>query len=353
MMIENVLTKRLGVKLPIIQAPMASATTPEMVISAARSGALGSLGAAYMSPAEMVSAIRKIRREVDHPFQVNLFSPIAKREVTADAFSAASDNLSAIRSDLGLENANEFPNFENNFSEQFEVLIDEKIPIVGFHFGLPESRFVERIKSAGAFVIGCATRSTDAVTLEEAGVDAIIAQGFEAGGHQGTFGSDEPPSMFGLMALVPQVVDAVSVPVIAAGGLMDGRGIAAVLKLGASAAQLGTAFLATPESKAQDVHKSLLVSGDHEGTRITRAFSGRPARGLINTMMDMLDKYPESILPFPYQHALTSRVRAEAALQGKAEYLPMWAGQGAGMVRNQSTEEIILALAEGLEIALR
>ena len=351
-MIENALTDCLGVKLPIIQAPMASATTPEMVIAAARAGALGSLGAAYMSPEDMVVAIRKIRSQIEVPFQVNLFSPSPQRTITAESFSAANGALQEIRRDLGLENSNEFPSHENNFNEQFDVLIQEKVPIVGFHFGLPNGGYIERAKSADAFVIGCATRPGDAVKLEQSGVDAVVAQGFEAGGHQGTFECEESPSMLGLMALVPQIVDAISLPVIAAGGLMDGRGIAAALKLGASAAQLGTAFLATPESKAHDVHKSLLVNDGNQSTRITRAFSGRPARGLINKMMEALDNDSNNILPFPYQHILTSKIRSEAGRQGDSQYLSMWAGQGFRMIRNQTTEEIITGLADEIEQAL-
>ena len=351
-MITNALISRFGTKLPIIQAPMASATTPGMVVAAAQAGALGSLGAAYMAPEEIAAAIRDIKAQIDVPFQVNLFSPSSEQTITDYDISQASQRLSQIRAHLGLANVNELPEVKNNFGEQLEVVLQEKIPIVGFHFGFPKGCFIEKVKSSGAFIVGCATSPVDALALEEEGADAIIAQGFEAGGHQGTFNREEAPSMLGLMALVPQVVDAVSVPVIAAGGLMDGRGIAAVLKLGASAAQLGTAFLATPESKAHQKHKEILLSGNYISTRITRAFSGRPARGIINAMMNYLDDTPENILPFPYQHSLTSKIRLEAARQGKSEYLSMWAGQGASMARRQNTGEIIAALARELDLAL-
>ena len=351
-MITNALISRLGIKLPIIQAPMASATTPDMVIAAAKAGALGSLGAAYMAPEEILAAIRYIRDQIDVPFQVNLFSPSPERMLTNHVISAASQRLTKIRADLGLDNLDELPEIKNNFNEQLEVVIREKIPIVGFHFGFPEACFIEKVKSSGAFIVGCATRPVDALALEEEGADAIVAQGFEAGGHQGTFDGDEAPSMLGLMALVPQVIDVVSVPVIAAGGLMDGRGIAAVMRLGASAAQLGTAFLATPESKAHQKHKEILLSTKYPSTRITRAFSGRPARGLINVMMNYLDETPENILPFPYQHSLTSKIRREAARQDKPEYLSMWAGQGASMARGQGTGEIITTLARELDSTL-
>ncbi|MBT06712.1 MAG: nitronate monooxygenase [Rhodospirillaceae bacterium] len=351
-MMTNDLINRFGTKLPIIQAPMASATTPDMVVAAAHAGALGSLGAAYMAPEEISSAIRDIRAQINVPFQVNLFSPSSEKTIADHDVSQASQRLTPIQANLGLANVNELPEVKNNFGEQLEVVLREKVPIVGFHFGFPEACFIEKVKSSGALIVGCATSPVDAVALETEGADAIVAQGFEAGGHQGTFNPEEKPSMLGLMALVPQVVDVVSVPVIAAGGMMDGRGIAAALKLGASAAQLGTAFLATPESKAHQKHKEILLSGNYISTRITRAFSGRPARGIINSMMNYLDDTPENILPFPYQHSLTSKIRLEAARQGKSEYFSMWAGQGASMARGQNTGEIIAALARELDLAL-
>ncbi len=351
-MIFNTLTERLGIKYPIIQAPMASATTPAMVIAASEAGALGSLGAAYMAPDEIRTAIRQIRKATKQPFQVNLFSPQKQHALTESEIDQANEPLRSIRAELGIADPNSPPDFKDRFEDQLQVLLEEKISIVGFHFGLPHSEHLVEVKTSGAVLIGCATRVGDAVVLEESGADIVVAQGIEAGGHQGTFGSEEAPSMIGLMALIPQIVDAVSVPVVAAGGLMDGRGLAAVLALGASAGQLGTAFLASPESKAHESHKKLLVDGAVDETRITRAFSGRPARGIVNRMMEEVDAFPDHILPFPYQHALTSRIRAVASEKNKSDFLSMWAGQGAKMARNLGTGDIIRALALELERAL-
>ena len=352
-MIRNLLTERLGINYPIIQAPMASATTPAMVIAASEAGALGSLGAAYMGPDEIRSAIREIRRSTKYPFQVNLFAPQKRYSLTDDEVERATTPLRSIREELGLADRNLVPEYKDRFSDQLQVLLDEEVSIIGFHFGLPDDDDLKKVKTAGALLIGCATKVSDATALEKAGIDFIIAQGFEAGGHQGTFRSEDEPSMIGLMALVPQVVDAVSIPVIAAGGLMDGRGLAAVLALGASAGQLGTVFLPSPESKAHELHKRLLLGGARDGTRVTRAFSGRPARGLINRMMNELDVIPNGILPFPYQHSLTTEIRAAAGTKNRPEFLSMWAGQGANMSRNLSTAEIVNSLAVELEQVLK
>ena len=351
-MILNTLTERLGIKYPIIQAPMASATTPAMVIAASEAGALGSLGAAYMAPDEIRAAIREIREATEQPFQVNLFAPQKQYTLTEGEIDEANQPLRSIRAELGISDPNSPPEFKDRFVNQLQVLLEEEISIVGFHFGLPHSEHLKNVKTSGAIVIACATRVSDAIVLEKSGVDIVVAQGVEAGGHQGTFHSEETPSMIGLMALIPQIVDAVSVPVIAAGGLMDGRGLAAALTLGASAGQLGTAFLASPESKAHEIHKKLLLDGAVDETRITRAFTGRPARGLINRMMDKVDAFPDQILPFPYQHALTGEIRAVAAKTNQSDFLSMWAGQGAKMVRNLSTGEIVGILAIELKQAL-
>ena len=350
-MMQNALTDLLGIEHPIIQAPMASAATPEMVIAASEAGALGSLGAAYMSPDEIRSSIHQIRRATIRPFQVNLFSPPEPRKLSDSDVGRAMEPLRAIRQELDLTEPNEVPQFKDQFLAQLKVLLEENISIIGFHFGLPEPEEVEQVKASGALLIGCATRPSDAVILEQSGADIIVAQGFEAGGHQGTFIAAEEPSTIGLMSLIPQIVDAVSVPVIAAGGLMDGRGLAAALALGAGAGQLGTAFLATQESKAHDLHKKLLLERKGGVPRFTRAFSGRPARGIVNRMMEDIEKTPNAILPFPYQHILTSEIRAVAAKTNKPEFLSMWAGQGANMVRNMSTGEMVRVLAKELEIA--
>ena len=204
-------------------------------------------------------------------------------------------------------------------------------------------------------LIGTATTVEEAIELERAGVDAAIAQGSEEGAHRGTFATDFDAALVGTMALVPQMVDAVTVPVIASGGIMDGRGVAAALALGASAAQIGTAFLTSDEAGIPAAHKqAILAARDHE-THLTRAFSGRPARGIVNRFMTEFDRAgaPEAILPFPLQNALTRPLRTAAAEQGRAEFLSLWAGQGVRLARRQSARDLIARLAEETETAVR
>ena len=202
-------------------------------------------------------------------------------------------------------------------------------------------------------VIGTATTVGEAVSLETAGVDAIVTQGSEAGGHRGTFAGTFEAGLVGTMALVPQVVDAVKVPVIASGGIMDGRGIAAALALGASAVQMGTAFLTCHEAGIPDAYKEAILRAHEDETRLTRAFSGRPARGIVNRFMTEIDRTPESILSFPLQNALTRPLRSEAARQGRAELLSLWAGQAARLARRQSAADLVARLALETEEAMR
>jgi nitronate monooxygenase len=202
--------------------------------------------------------------------------------------------------------------------------------------------------------MGTATTVAEAVILEKAGVDAIVAQGSEAGGHRGTFSVDFEKGMVGTIALVPQMVDAVSVPVVASGGIMDGRGIAAALALGATAVQLGTAFLTCRESGLPETYRVAILQAHEDHTRITRAFSGRPARGIVNRFMNQVESADpaEAILPFPFQNALTRPLRTAAAKQGRSEFLSLWAGQGVRLARRQSAGELVARLVRETEEAI-
>jgi nitronate monooxygenase len=211
---------------------------------------------------------------------------------------------------------------------------------------------MQAIKARGMFVMGTATTVAEAVSLETAGVDAIVAQGSEAGGHRGTFAGPFEAGLVGTMALVPQVVDAVSLPVIASGGIMDGRGIAAALALGAQAVQMGTAFLTCHEAGIPDAYKEAILKAHEDETRLTRAFSGRPARGIVNRFMTEIDRTAESILPFPLQNALTRPLRSAAAKQGRAEFLSLWAGQAVRLARRQPAAELVARLVKETEQAI-
>jgi nitronate monooxygenase len=225
--------------------------------------------------------------------------------------------------------------------------------VFSFTFGVLPPDAIAAIKSKKMLLFGTATTVDEAIALEKAGVDGVVAQGSEAGGHRGTFGGDFQSGMIGTMALVPQIVDSVSVPVIASGGIMDGRGIAAAMALGASAVQLGTAFLTCEEAGIPEAYKKAILQAHEDQTRITRAFSGRPARGIVNRFMSEVESdAPGSILPFPLQNSVTRPLRSAAAKAGRAEFLSLWAGQGVRMTRRQTASELVARLASELENTL-
>ena len=348
MSVTTAVTEMLGIGHPIIQAPMASATSAEIVAAVSNAGGLGSLGAAYLAPDKLRAEIDGIRRATDRPFMVNLFVP-DRSTYDAARLDRANAALQPIRAELGVSPPNVPPQSNNAFVEQFEVLIEARVPVFSFHFGIPEGDAVARAKAAGMVVAGSATTAADAKRLAEAGADLVVAQGVEAGGHQGTFDVETEPSMIGVHALVREIVGVVPVPVIAAGGIMDGRDIAAILKAGAGAAQMGTAFLACPESVAHSCHKRAVLEADDDTTRLTRAFSGRPARGLVNRFIDEIGAQADAIPPFPYQMALTGPLRVAAAKQNRPEFMSLWAGQGVARARPRPAGDLIGELAAELE----
>jgi nitronate monooxygenase len=346
------LLERLGIQEPIIQAPMAGgATTPELVSAVSEAGALGFLGAAYLTEEAIATASAEVRRRTSRPFGINLFAPLP--EPPAVDVSRMLELLAPVHARLGLAPP-EAPSIRpSTFDAQLDAVLDTDATVFSFTFGLLSDGVVGRLHAREIFVMGTATTVDEALQLEAAGVDAIVVQGSEAGAHRGTFGGPFEAAMIGTMALVPQVVDAVRVPVVASGGIMDGRGIAAALALGASAAQLGTAFLTCPESGIPASHKQAILGGREDATRITRAFSGRPARGLVNPLMDRIDAEPDAIPPFPLQNAVTRPIRTAAAAGDDAAHLSLWAGQGVRMARRLPAADLVAALAEELASASR
>jgi nitronate monooxygenase len=241
------------------------------------------------------------------------------------------------------------------FNEQLAAALDTGASVFSFTLGALPKKTIEAIKARGMFLIGTATTVEEAITLEQTGVDAIVTQGSEAGGHRATFAADFDAGMIGTISLVPQVVDAVAVPVIASGGIMDGRGIAAALALGASAVQLGTAFLTTDEAGVPEVYKEAILKAREHETRVTRAFSGRPARGIVNRFMREYDESNAAgaILPFPLQNDLTRPLRVAAAKQGRPEFLSLWAGQGVRLAQRRTAAQMVECLAITTEAAIR
>ncbi|TCP58097.1 nitronate monooxygenase [Tumebacillus sp. BK434] len=339
-------TEKLGIRVPILQAPMAGgATTPELMAAVSNAGGLGSLGAGYLSAAAMREAIRRIRELTDQPFAVNLFVPESPRE---DAVRSAAANglMRPYRAELGLPEEPSVAAYAEPFAEQIAVVLEERVPVFSFTFGIPSAEVLQQLREQGITTIGTATTVREAVLLEQSGIDLIHAQGGEAGGHRGTFLGRPEDALVGTMALVPQIVDGVTLPVIAAGGIMDGRGIAAALMLGAEAVQLGTAFLTTAECGIHPAYKAALLTSTEESTSLTKAFSGKPARGLQNRFLREMEPHQHALPDYPIQNALTRDIRQAAAKQNNPDFLSLWAGQGSRLTRQETAAELMSRLIE-------
>jgi len=352
--IDNPLMQQLRIKHPVIQAPMAGgADTPELVAAVCNAGALGFIGAGYSTPEQIAELAKSVRGQTKHPFGLNLFAQTPAPEAPRNV-DAVLQGVAPFFAELGLPapTAPAMPSI--TFSEQLAAVLETDSSFFSFTFGIPSTGPIQALKRRGIFVLGTATTVDEAVELEKAGVDAIVAEGSEAGGHRGTFSGDFTAGLVGTISLVPQIVDAVRIPVIASGGIMDGRGIAAALALGASAVQMGTAFLTCKESGVPESYKEAILTSPESETRITRAFSGRPARGIINRFLTTFesDEAAQSILPFPLQNALTRPLRNAARNQNRAEFLSLWAGQGVRLARRQSAAELISRLALETDAAI-
>ena len=340
------LLELLGIELPILLAPMAGPGTPELAIAVSEAGGLGGLPCA-MSTAEQVRRdLGVIRQRTARPVNVNFFChaqpvPDAAREAAWKA------RMAGYFGELGLDPAAPVAGPERRpFDDAMCQLVEEFRPrVVSFHFGLPEPRLLARVKAAGCAVLSSATTTAEARWLVANGCDAIIAQGYEAGGHRGMFLTDNIATQAGTLALVPQVADAVSLPVIAAGGITDARGIAAAFALGASAAQVGTAYLYCPEAKMHAGHRAALRSAGDDATALTNVYSGRPARGIVNRMMRELGPIAPDAPAFPLASKATAPLRAAAEARGSVDFTPLWAGQAAGLGREMGAADLTRLLA--------
>jgi nitronate monooxygenase len=349
------LAELLGTQHGIIQAPMAGGTTtPELVAAVSNAGGLGSIGAAYLTPDQISEAVAAVRRLTNRPFCVNLFVPSPTPDPGTWDPSAILAFLSAHHAAVGLPAPERPTSFAPNPAAQWAAVLAERIPVFSFTFGVPDAEVISAFQASGTRVVGSATTVAEARTLADAGVDAVVAQGSEAGAHRATFASGFEESLVGTLALVPQVVDAVSIPVIASGGIMDGRGIVAAEALGAAGVQLGTAFLTTDEAGTSPPYRGALLRAREDQTIVTRAFSGRPARGIVNAFIEQMSEpgAPEP-LPFPIQNALTGPMRRAAAQQGDAERLALWAGQGVPLARAIGAAELVARLVDERERVLR
>jgi nitronate monooxygenase len=343
MKLQTPICEQLNIRYPVIQAGMAGAADADLAAAVSSAGALGTVGAAYMTPDVIRKTVRKIRERTDNPFAVNLFC--AKEEPGGETIDAEKVQhvLNRFRKDLGIHEKFGYEKPKELFEEQFQVLMEEKVPVISTAFGLLPPDKMEQAKKAGSKVISMVTTVNEAIAAEKAGVDIIVAQGSDAGGHRGTFdiGAHPNGANIGTFSLVPQVADHVTVPVVAAGGIMDGRGLIAALALGAAGVQLGTAFLISKESAAHPVYKKALSESTEESTVITNSFSGRPARGIKNKFIEEFEAAAEP-LPFPIQNALTNDIRSAAAEKNRPEYMSLWAGQATRLLSPEENAADIL-----------
>ncbi|WP_066187277.1 MULTISPECIES: NAD(P)H-dependent flavin oxidoreductase [Gracilibacillus] len=339
---SNRLMKALGIRYPIIQAGMAGGvTTPELVAAVSNAGGLGTIGAGYLNLEQTRASIRKVKQLTNKPFAVNLFTPETPEVVEKDV-AQANEWLRPFREALHIS---EIPEVKEEhaiiFEQQIQVLIEEEVPVCSFTFGIPDADLLQQLKVEDILVIGTATTVAEAKANEDSGMDMVVMQGSEAGGHRGTFLGRFEEAMIGTMALIPQAADQVTIPLIAAGGIADGRGVLASLILGAQAAQIGTAFLTCAESGANDLHKQAVLNSREDQSMLTSSFSGKPARGIQNDFMIKMKKYEPDFPPYPIQNTLTKSIRRLAGQQQRTEWMSLWSGQNPRTCQGQSAKDLL------------
>jgi nitronate monooxygenase len=340
------LSELLGVELPIVQAPMAGVQDHELAIAVAEAGGLGSIPCAMLSPEGVRRQVEIFRQRTKKPVNLNFFChTLPAPDPARDA--RWRELLQGYYQELGVDPAGSPPGPSRApFDEALCAVVEELRPeVVSFHFGLPPRALVDRVRACGAKVLSSATTVAEARRLEELGCDAIVAQGAEAGGHRGMFLATDVSSQVGTFALVPQVVDAVELPVIASGGVSDARGVAAALALGAAGVQIGTAYLRCPEAKTSPLHRAALAAARDDATRIANVYTGRPARGLENRIMRELGPLNVAAPAFPGAAGALAPLRAKAEARGSSDFSTLWAGQAAPLAREIGAAELTRQLA--------
>jgi nitronate monooxygenase len=341
------ITASLGIEYPIIQGPLGGLSTQRLTATVSNFGGLGSFGAHGWTPAAIKDVIAEIRTLTAKPFAMNLWVSMEDEGAHtsgSEAFARSLSFLSGHIQALGGALPAFTPYVPIKFEDQARVLLDAKVPAFSFIYGIPPKEILDECRAQGILTIGAATTADEAIVLEQAGVDVIAASGFEAGGHRGSFLRPAEESLTGTFSLVPQVVDAVSAPVVAAGGIADARGMVAAFALGAEGVQIGSAFLACEESGASLHHRKALLSGNTLRTGLTRGFTGRLARGIHNQLLEELNRQGVEILPYPLQRGLVRNLAIPAEKAAKPELLPLWAGQSASLCRHTDAKELLQSL---------
>ncbi|TWT23319.1 nitronate monooxygenase [Luteimonas marina] len=348
--------QRLGLVRPIVQGPFGGGlSSVDLVVAVSEAGGLGSFGAHHLDAAGIAGVAAAIRARTNRPFALNLWLPFEDSDdppIDDDAYANHAALLAPYYAELGIDPPPRPERFTPRFEDQIEALLDARPAAFSFVFGVPPPAILDRCRTLGIATIGAVTTPDEAIALDRAGVDLIVATGFEAGGHRVSFLRQPEDCLTGGLSLIPQVADAVRAPVIAAGGIADGRGILAALSLGAQAAQIGTAFLACDESNASALHRERLFGDEAKRTGLTRAFSGRLARGLVNPLMTRMRGRENALPPYPVQSWLTGAMRQAAIAQGRADLMPLWAGQSAPLLRHRSASALTAALIDEVEARL-
>ena len=337
----------LGIEYPIIQGPLGGLSTQRLTATVSNFGGLGSFGAHGLSPSAIKDVIAEIRALTSNPFAINLWVSMkdeGARTSGSEAFSRSLAPLAGHIQSLGSALPDYKPYAPVKFEDQARILLDAKVPVFSFVIGIPPREILDECRAQHIITVGTATTPDEAIALEQAGVDAIVASGFEGGGHRGSFLLPAEESLIGTFSLVPQVADVVSIPVIAAGGIGDARGAVAAFALGAEGVQIGTAFLATEESGAGALHRNAILSSRARRTSLTRGFTGRLARGIHNQLVAELNRPGVEILPYPLQRHLLKNLTTLAEQAANPELLQLWAGQSAGLARHRDAPAFLETL---------
>ena len=345
------LTDVLGIEHPIIQGPFGGFASQKLTAAVSDSGGLGSFGGLGLTPDQLQEVIAELRSLTSRPFAVNLWVSTEDEAAFDSGEAAFQRSLAPIAGHierLGGTLPTYKPYERVRFEDQVRVLIDERVPVFSFIFGIPPKEILDECRVKGIVTAGAATSVEEAIALQKAGVDVVVASGFEAGGHRGSFLRAAEESLMGTFSLVPQVVDAVELPVVAAGGIGDARGVAAAFALGAEGVQVGTAFFVCEGSGITEPHRRMILQGRAGRTGLTKGFTGRLARGIRNQLMEEMNRADTPILPYPLQRQIVRSLTTAAQAAGDTDLQQLWAGQSANLARSQDAAEVMRELAKGV-----